>query len=79
MVGDGEKKSGSLQRTVLSQDLRQKVAKKGETVDYCVDCNYFSTRIKGRNKQGFDGYCLKAKKNIYQTNRAYNDFIRDAL
>ncbi len=51
----------------------------GEAVYYCVDCKNFSTKVKGRNKQGFDGYCLKIKKNVYQTNRACRDFILDTL
>ena len=51
----------------------------GEAVYYCVDCKSFSTKVKGRTKQGFDGYCLKIKKNVYQTSRACKGFILDAL
>ncbi len=62
-----------------SQDLYYRVNSGGETVNYCVDCNYLSTRVKGKNAQGFDGYCLKIKKNVYQTNRACKDFKQIAL
>jgi len=31
-------------------------------VNYCVDCRFLSMRVKGKNTQGFDGFCLKIKK-----------------
>ncbi len=50
-----------------------------ETMYYCVDCKNISAKVRGRNKQGFDGYCLEIKKNVYQTSRACKDFTREAL
>lgn len=44
---------------------------------YCVECKYFSTKVKGHNKEGFDGSCILVKKNIYETSRACKDFKED--
>lgn len=44
---------------------------------YCVDCKYFSTKVKGKNNAMYDGFCVKNKKNIFETDRGCNDFIEE--
>ncbi|MCE8426487.1 MAG: hypothetical protein J5U17_12010 [Candidatus Methanoperedens sp.] len=35
---------------------------------YCVDCKYFSTKVKGSNREQYEGFCILFKKNVYETN-----------
>lgn len=44
---------------------------------FCVDCKYFSTKVKGKNNGMYDGFCVKAKKNIYETDRSCKDFSEE--
>ena len=42
-------------------------------LEYCVDCRYYSTKVKGHNT-GYDGSCTLLKKNVYETDRGCQDF-----
>ncbi|MFQ6063032.1 MAG: hypothetical protein ACE5KT_02550 [Methanosarcinales archaeon] len=48
-------------------------------MEYCMDCKYFSTKVRGSNKKMFDGYCKKIKKNIYETNPKCKYFEREEI
>lgn len=44
---------------------------------YCVDCKYFSTKVKGKKNNMYDGFCVKNKKNIIETDRNCKDFVEE--
>ena len=46
---------------------------------YCVDCRYFTTKVKGCNREQYDGSCTFLKKNVYETNRGCKDFTEERL
>lgn len=46
---------------------------------YCVDCKYFSTRVKGNRNARFDGFCTKIKKNIFETDRSCKEFVAEVF
>ncbi|MDD5616602.1 MAG: hypothetical protein Q7J35_15320 [Candidatus Methanoperedens sp.] len=46
---------------------------------YCVDCRYFTTKVKGSNREQYDGSCTLAKKNVYETNRGCKDFTEERI
>lgn len=46
---------------------------------YCVDCVYFSNKVKENNNEMYDGFFVKKKKNIFETDRSCKDFDEDML
>lgn len=45
---------------------------------YCVDCRYFSTKVRKKNK-GYDGHCLKTKKDIFESDRGCEYFEEEYI
>ena len=48
-------------------------------MNYCVDCKYFSTKVKGGNREQYDGSCSLFKKNVYETNIGCKEFREEQL
>ncbi|HIH44285.1 MAG TPA: hypothetical protein HA257_04150 [Candidatus Methanoperedenaceae archaeon] len=46
---------------------------------YCVDCKNFSTKPKGKTNLPFSGYCTRAKKNVFETDRGCKQFEEEML
>ncbi len=46
---------------------------------YCVDCKYFSTKVRGSNRELYDGSCSLFKKNAYETNVGCKEFKEEQL
>ncbi|MFA4958071.1 MAG: hypothetical protein WC556_13975 [Candidatus Methanoperedens sp.] len=46
---------------------------------YCVDCKYFSTKVKGSNREKYDGSCGLIKKNVYETNLGCKEFNEERI
>ncbi|MFA4934927.1 MAG: hypothetical protein WC568_03730 [Candidatus Methanoperedens sp.] len=46
---------------------------------YCVDCRYYTTKVKGSNREQYDGSCTLIKKNVYETNRECKEFKEESI